>query len=90
MEDFYRQIHSLEGAVPDFPQHYLKGVLLGCVYVVGCLTVGPSLSSCLTRIHNMERSTIEPGHDSCRSPAPRTTQHCPEVSCWAGAHARLR
>lgn len=39
MEGFYREIHALEGNTPAFPQHYPKGVLLGCVHVVDCVTV---------------------------------------------------
>ena len=33
MEAFYRQVHELEGNVPQFPQHYPRGALLGCVWV---------------------------------------------------------
>ncbi|CAL8465510.1 g5046 [Coccomyxa elongata] len=38
MEAFYTYIHGLEGNVPNFPQHYPRGVLLGCVYVANCLS----------------------------------------------------
>ncbi|KAK9903225.1 hypothetical protein WJX75_000094 [Coccomyxa subellipsoidea] len=38
MEDFYTHIHGLEGNTPKFPQHYPRGVLLGCVHVANCLS----------------------------------------------------
>ena len=44
MEAFYRQVHELEGNVPQFPQHYPRGALLGCVWVAGCLPVRASNS----------------------------------------------
>ena len=39
MEEFYTYIHGLEGNTPAFPQHYPRGVLLGCVHVANCLSV---------------------------------------------------
>ena len=39
MEAFYRQVHALEGNAPEFPRHYPRGALLGCVWVAGCLPV---------------------------------------------------
>jgi hypothetical protein len=39
MEAFYRQAHGLEGAAPEFPQHYPRAALLGCVWVAACLPV---------------------------------------------------
>lgn len=44
LETQYTQIFALEGTVPVFPQTYPPGVLLGCVEVVDCLSVGPNVN----------------------------------------------
>ena len=50
MEAFYRQVHALEGAIPEFPKHYPRAALLGCVWVADCLPVrrAPALATLLS------------------------------------------
>lgn len=46
LQEFYTDVHSLEGHEPEFPTSYPIGVLIGCVNVVDVLTVGTQSFTC--------------------------------------------